>query len=55
MKEYTAKTVEEAIALACGELGIEENRLIFEVKEEKKGLSPHPDTYSDVINIRLPP
>ena len=38
MKDYTAKTVEEAIALACGELGIEENRLIFEVKEEKKGL-----------------
>ncbi|MBQ2494165.1 MAG: KH domain-containing protein, partial [Bacilli bacterium] len=26
------------IALACKELGIDENRLIFEVKEEKKGL-----------------
>ncbi len=38
MKEYTAKTVEEAIALACKELGIDENHLIFEVKEEKKGL-----------------
>ena len=38
MKEYSAKTVEEAVALACAELGVEANHLVYEVKEEKKGL-----------------
>ena len=38
MKEYTAKTVEEAVKIACEELGIEENDLIFSITEEKKGL-----------------
>lgn len=38
MKEYTAKTVEEAVALACADLGVDEKHLVFEVKEEKKSL-----------------
>lgn len=38
MKEYNAKTVEEAVKLASEELGIDENELIFSVIEEKKGL-----------------
>lgn len=38
MKEYNAKTVEEAVKLASEELGIDENDLIFSVTEEKKGL-----------------
>ncbi len=38
MKEYAGKTVEEAVKLASSELGIDENRLIYEVKEEKKSL-----------------
>ena len=38
MKEYTAKTVEEAVKLAAEELGVDEDRLIYEVKEEKKSL-----------------
>lgn len=38
MKEYSAKTVEEAIKAACDDLSVEENNLIFTVKEEKKGL-----------------
>lgn len=38
MKEYTAKTVEEAVKLAAEELGVDEDRLICEVKEEKKSL-----------------
>lgn len=38
MKEYSAKTVEEAIKAACDDLSVEENDLIFTVKEEKKGL-----------------
>lgn len=38
MKEYTAKTVEEAVRLASEELGIDEDELIFSVTEEKKGL-----------------
>ena len=36
MKEFTAKTVEEAVKEAAQALGIDENRLTFEVKEEKK-------------------
>ncbi|MCR5078652.1 MAG: protein jag [Bacilli bacterium] len=38
MKEFTGKTVEEAVANACSELGVAENRLVYEVLEEKKGL-----------------
>ena len=38
MKEFTAKTVEEAVALAAEALGIDEKHLTFEVKEEKKSL-----------------
>ena len=38
MKEYTAKTVEEAVKLASEELGIDENDVIFTVADEKRGL-----------------
>lgn len=38
MKEYTAKTVEDAVKMASEELGIEENDLIFTISGEKKGL-----------------
>ena len=38
MKEFTAKTVEEAVKEAATALGVEESRLTFEVKEEKKSL-----------------
>ena len=38
MKEYSAKTVEEAVKSACEDLGIEESELIFTITEEKKGL-----------------
>ena len=38
MKQFTAKTVEEAIKEACEALGVEESRLTFEVVEEKKSL-----------------
>lgn len=38
MKEFTAKTVEEAIALAAGELNVDAIHLVYEVKEEKKSL-----------------
>ncbi len=38
MKEYSGKTVDEAIASAAEELGIQPKELVFEVKEEKKGL-----------------
>lgn len=38
MKEYTAKTVDEAVKMASEELGIDENDLIFTVTAEKKGL-----------------
>jgi len=38
MREFQAKTVEEAVAMACQELGIAEEKLVYEVKEEKKGL-----------------
>jgi spoIIIJ-associated protein len=38
MKEYTAKTVEEAVAKACEQLGCLEKNLVYTVKEEKKGL-----------------
>lgn len=38
MKEYTAKTVEEAVKMASEELGIDENDVIFTITSEKKGL-----------------
>ena len=38
MKTYTAKTIEEAVALASEELGIPEDEVIFRIEEEKKGL-----------------
>lgn len=38
MKEFTAKTVEEAVAEACQALGVKETALVYGVKEEKKGL-----------------
>jgi len=38
MKEFTAKTVDEAVALAAKELGVEPLHLVYEVREEKKGL-----------------
>lgn len=38
MKEYSAKTVEEAVAAAASELGLEPAHLVYEVKEEKRGL-----------------
>ena len=38
MKEYTAKTVEDAVTAAASELGVEAAHLVYEVKEEKKGL-----------------
>jgi len=38
MKEYTAKTVEDAVKLASEELGIDENDVIFTISDEKKGL-----------------
>lgn len=38
MKEFAAKTVDEAIELACKELNIEATDLVYDVLEEKKGL-----------------
>ncbi|MBQ0008777.1 MAG: KH domain-containing protein [Firmicutes bacterium] len=38
MKEYTAKTVEDAVKMASEELGIDENDVIFTITSEKKGL-----------------
>lgn len=38
MKEFTAKTVDEAITQAAESLGVEASALVYEVKEEKKGL-----------------
>ena len=38
MKEFTGKTVEEAVAKACEELGLTENKLVYQVVEEKTGL-----------------
>ena len=38
MKEFTAKTVEEAVASAASELGVDSLHLVYEVKEEKKSL-----------------
>ena len=38
MKEFTAKTVDEAVKAAAEALGIDALRLVYEVKEEKKSL-----------------
>ena len=38
MKEFSGKTVEEAVAAATSELGVAENRLVYEVLEERKTL-----------------
>ena len=38
MKEFTAKTVDEAVASAAAQLGIDAARLVYEVTEEKKSL-----------------
>ncbi len=38
MKEFTAKTVEDAVKAASEELGVDALHLIYEVKEEKKSL-----------------
>ena len=38
MKEFTAKTVEEAVEAASAELQIDAKKLIYKVTEEKKGL-----------------
>ncbi len=38
MKQYTAKTVEEALSAAAADLGIEADKIAYTVTEEKKGL-----------------
>jgi spoIIIJ-associated protein len=38
MKEYSAKTVDDCLAAAAKELGVEADSLVYTVKEEKKGL-----------------
>ncbi len=38
MKQYTAKTIDEAVASASADLGVEPDKLIYNVVEEKKGL-----------------
>lgn len=38
MKEFSAKTVEEAVALACQELGLDATEIVYEVVSEKKGI-----------------
>lgn len=38
MKQYVAKTVEEAVANAAAELGCDPEKLIYTVVEEKKGI-----------------
>ena len=38
MKEFTAKTVDEAVANAAAELSVDPLHLVYEVREEKKGL-----------------
>ena len=39
MKNYTAKTIEEAVELAAQELGIPADEVVFTVVEEKKNAS----------------
>ena len=38
MKEYSAKTIDEVVALAAQELGVEVDAVIYEVLQEKKGI-----------------
>lgn len=38
MRTFVAKTVEEAVKIACEALNLPEEKLVFEVKEEKHGL-----------------
>ncbi len=38
MKQYTAKTIDEAVAAASADLGVDSDKLIYNVVEEKKGL-----------------
>lgn len=38
MKQFTAKTVDEAVKLASEELGLPEDQLVFKVIEEKKSI-----------------
>lgn len=38
MKSYSAKTVEDAVKIACEELGIEEAQLIYEIEDKKIGI-----------------
>ena len=38
MKEYTNKSIEECITDACLELGVTEDKLLYKVVEEKKGV-----------------
>lgn len=38
MKNFTGKTIDDAVKVAATELGVSENSLIFEVVDEKKGL-----------------
>lgn len=54
MKEFSAKTVEEAVENACQELGIEATELVYDVVEEKKSLFGKKATinvyeFSDVV------
>lgn len=38
MKTFSGKTVEEAVAAACAELGLTENQLIYQVEDKKIGI-----------------
>ena len=38
MKTYSAKTVEEAVKMACEELGLTESQLIYSVEDKKVGI-----------------
>ena len=38
MKEFTSKTVDEAVGEACKELGVTPEALVYKITEEKKGL-----------------
>ncbi len=38
MKQYTAKTIDEALVAAAADLGLEADKIIYTVVEEKKGL-----------------
>lgn len=54
MKQYSAKTIEDAVALASEELGISQDDLVFKVIEEKKALFGKKATievfeFSDVV------